>query len=152
MEQQGVFSWCFLVSLHLEKQPGCVWQSFKAPSLMTHFRRTALVSNNFALCCDFRGCELKKKERKNKRNQLSPTQNGGHMAAGSALCCKPGEGHAAAHVPWGRPTHAEMEVPAAKARLAPYMLSKRWLGFQCDCKDGLLPLTCYMTHPGDLIQ
>lgn len=50
---------CYLVSFHLERQPGYAWQSDKAPSLMTHCR-TALVSNNFALCCDFRGCELKK--------------------------------------------------------------------------------------------
>lgn len=40
------------------------------------------------------------------------------MAAGSASCYKPGEGHTAARVPLGRPTHAEMEVTAAKARLA----------------------------------
>lgn len=60
---------CSLVSVHLEEQPGCVWQSDKAPSLMTHFRRTASVSNDFALCCDFRGCELKKKKKKiNQRN------------------------------------------------------------------------------------
>lgn len=46
---------------------------------MTRFRRTALVSNNFVLCCDFRGCELGKK-RNNQRNLLRPTQNGGCLA------------------------------------------------------------------------
>lgn len=100
------------MSLRLEKQPRCVWQNDKAPSLMTHFRRTALVSNNFALCCDFRGCELKKKiKKKNQKNQLSSTENGGHVVYAAS--------QERGMLPQGRPTHAEMEVPAAKARLAP---------------------------------
>lgn len=70
------------------------------------------------------------------------------MAEGSAVCSVPGVGHTAS----GQPSPGRNGTASAKPRLAVVKAG----GWECTvgirCKDILLPLTCSVTHPGELIQ
>lgn len=100
-----------------------------------------------------------KKKKEKKKHELNPAENRGHAAEGSAVCSESGVGHAAARVPRGRPTQAEMELPQQNPgwlhnRLA-VVKAGGWectVGIRCGSKDVLLPLTCSVTHPGELIR
>lgn len=103
------------------------------------------------------GVNYKKKKKKLKKHELSPAEKRGHTSEGSARCSEPGVGHDTTHMPWGRPTQAEMELPQQKLgwllnRLAVVKAG----GWECtagiECKGVLLPLTCSVTHPGELSQ